>query len=84
MYLYYEVKEDKKEVVLMSTEKVGELSNFVEGDIPNKPSENSKLIIDEEGKPYWEIIKTKEEKVSEQITQIMVAITQLYQERGDL
>lgn len=82
MYLYYEVKEDKKEVVLMSTEKVGELSNFVEGDIPNKPSENSKLIIDEEGKPYWEIIKTKEENLEEQITQLMIAISELYEERG--
>lgn len=66
----------------MSTEKVGELSNFVEEDIPNKPSENSKLIIDEEGKPYWEIIKAEEEKVSEQLTQIMLAISQLYEERG--
>lgn len=82
MYLYYEVKEDKKEVVLMSTEKVGELSNFVEEDIPNKPSENSKLYIGDDNVPYWKRIPTKEENLEEQISQLMLAISQLYEERG--
>lgn len=87
MYLYYENKDNKKEVILISTEKMGGLSNYVEAELPKKEFENVKLYIDEENKPYWKEIKTaqqlKNEELEETLTQVMMALTEIFS-RGEM